>query len=93
VTTPAVTTDPAEAHLGYLRACLEAATADPAAFDLPVMLAGWERALTALEVPLRLHRPAPDGQGHTICDRCGDTRWPCYEYEQIAKALLGKAAR
>ena len=56
-------------------------------------LADIPRLLRAVRVPLRLHHPlpAPDPQhpNRRVCDRC-DQPWPCYEYEQIARALTGK---
>jgi hypothetical protein len=52
-----------------------------------------ERLLAAVEVPLRMHHPiaasVPERPNLRICDRC-ERPWPCYEYEQIAKALLGE---
>ena len=46
--------DPVAARLGYLRATLDAAIMQPEAFDLPVLLGDWGRALDALDELLTL---------------------------------------
>jgi len=51
------TADPVAARLGYHRACMEAAIAQPEALDLPVLLGDWGKALDVLGILLDAHTP------------------------------------
>ena len=81
--------DPVAARLGYLRAALDAAIMQPEAFDLPVLLGDWGKALDALAHVLAAHH---DSGGRCAWCRDADgqrSKWPCGEYLTI-RARLGE---
>ena len=82
--------DPVAARLGYLRATLDAAIAQPEAFDLPVLLGGWGKALDALEAALTAHEPTTRRPNWSLTCRYDNHRWPCPEYRAISAALTGE---
>ena len=54
---PDAPASPVAARIGYLRAALVAAISQPEAFDLPVLLGDWGKALDVLGILLDAHTP------------------------------------